>query len=158
MHVLEASGAALGAEYCGWGDAARNVVEDGILQSATTLDSTDEDAADNAITSKILEQYTALKDETAKIESAIDNAAEEEDYEAAPELEEKLESVCAGIEALGVSPADLKDALTLKTMARLSKMHSSQSHQKMIFLKMKTRIWLLPRQRVRKKKMKHHLL
>jgi hypothetical protein len=52
-----------------------------------------------------------LKDETAKIESAIDNAAEEEDCQAAAELEEKLESVCAGIEALGVSPADLKDAL-----------------------------------------------
>ena len=54
MHVLEASGAALGAEYCGWDDAARNVVEDGTLQSAPTLDSTDEDAADNAITSEIL--------------------------------------------------------------------------------------------------------
>jgi hypothetical protein len=111
IHVLEASGEALGAKYGGWDDAAKNVVEDDTLQSAPTLDSTDEDAADNAITSEILEQYTALKEETAKIEAAIDNAAEEEDYEAAAELEEKLESVRAGIEALGVSPADLEDAL-----------------------------------------------
>ena len=102
IRVLVASGETLGAQYGGWDDDAAKssgrVVEDETLHSAPTLDSCDEDAGEKEITNEIIEQYFTLKKETSTLEAAIDKAAEEEDYEAAAELEEKLESARAGIE------------------------------------------------------------
>jgi hypothetical protein len=110
--ILEARGIALGEKYGGWNDSPKSneVVEDDTVQSAPTFDSTD-DATDKEVTSEILEQYIVFKAEASTIEAAIDKAAEEEDYEKAAELEEKLELVCTGIEALGISKATLEEAL-----------------------------------------------
>lgn len=107
IRVLEARGEALGAKYGGWDDTAdSDVIEDDTVQSAPTLDSVDVE-----ITSEILKQYSALKEEISKLEAAIDKAAEEEDYETAGELEDKMESVRARIEALGISPDALEEAI-----------------------------------------------
>ena len=112
IRVLEASGEALGARYGGWDDASKpEVVEDDTVHSAPTVDSAEEDIPAKEITNEILEQYATLKEETSTLEAAIDKAAEEEDYEAAAELEEKLECVRASIEGLDIAPDALEDAL-----------------------------------------------
>ena len=116
IRVLVASGETLGAQYGGWDDNAAkssgDVVEDETLHSAPTLDSCDEDADEKEITNEIIEQYASLKEEISTLEAAIDKAAEEEDYEAAAELEEKLESARAGIESLGIKSDVLENALS----------------------------------------------
>ena len=119
IRVLVASGETLGAQYGGWDDNAAkssgDVVEDETLHSAPTLDSCDEDADEKEITHDIIEQYASLKEEISTLEAAIDKAAEEEDYEAAAELEEKLESARAGIESLGIKSDVLENALSNRT-------------------------------------------
>ena len=128
IRVLVASGETLGAQYGGWDDDAAKssgrVVEDETLHSAPTLDSCDEDAGEKEITNEIIEQYFTLKKETSTLEAAIDKAAEEEDYEAAAELEEKLESARAGIESLGISSDVLDHALANRTNGETSEQHA----------------------------------
>ena len=113
IRVLEASGKALGERYGGWEDESKcsEVVEDNTIHGAPTIDSTADETSEKEITIEILEQYSSFKEETATLEEAIDKAAEEENFEAAAQLEEKLEVVRAGIKALGISSDALNDAL-----------------------------------------------
>jgi hypothetical protein len=116
INVLKAHGKALGERYGGWESTPQTtggatIKTAAAEEKAPSAETPDNNAAVQEITPEILEQYTGLKEETSRLEAAIDKAAEEEDYEAAAALEEQLESARAGIAVLGISSDALENAL-----------------------------------------------
>lgn len=90
--VLEAEGVSLGNKYGGW----ETVNGDDSVTSAPTFDDSegdDDPVEDIVIDEEMVNKYTTLSCEIKKLEEEIDQAATDEDYEKAAELEEKVQSL-----------------------------------------------------------------
>lgn len=107
MSVLEANCTALRERYnvCDSKEKSRNDKDDdAAAQNVSATESTSEALCEEKITEAILEKYTYLREEALQLAAALEKAVEEEDYEAAAELDQKLDTARAAIEALNFSP------------------------------------------------------
>ncbi|KAL3778935.1 hypothetical protein HJC23_012393 [Cyclotella cryptica] len=114
ISALEATGRALGEQYGGWDPttpSCNDEHKEDTAQTEPNILSTNEATSEKKITEEILEQYTFLRQETVKLEAAVEKAVEDEDFEAAAELDEKLETARAAIKALDFSPDALDNEL-----------------------------------------------
>jgi len=109
ISVLEAEGKALGEKYGGW---ALDAVED----SSNAVDEADKEDApsDTVIDDDTLQEYATLTAEIEELEAKIEQAAADEDYDIATEVEEKAESLWSKINSLGHSPEKMAQALKNK--------------------------------------------
>lgn len=74
-----------------------------------------EDTEDKVMDECVLEKYSSFCKEIKEIESDIEQAVSNEDYDAAAGLEEKLIEIRSHIESLGFSPDDLDEALNKRS-------------------------------------------
>ncbi|KAL7549050.1 hypothetical protein ACHAWF_012328 [Thalassiosira exigua] len=114
ISILEAEGKSLGEKYGGWDTQSADVVEESSVQSAPTFDSAsanDDDTSEIVIDNALMEKYHSLMDQIKDIESAIEEAAEEEDFDEAAELEEQAQIVREEFESCGFSLAKFERAL-----------------------------------------------
>lgn len=108
INVLETEGKALGEKYGGW---ASDVAEDA-SNAAEEANEEDNAPSDTVIDDDTLEEYAILSAEIEELETKILQAAAEEDYDTARELEEQAECLRSKINSLGYLPD--KMALALK--------------------------------------------
>eukprot|EP00571_Detonula_confervacea_P011814 CAMPEP_0172301562 /NCGR_PEP_ID=MMETSP1058-20130122/3413_1 /TAXON_ID=83371 /ORGANISM="Detonula confervacea, Strain CCMP 353" /LENGTH=1518 /DNA_ID=CAMNT_0013011717 /DNA_START=111 /DNA_END=4667 /DNA_ORIENTATION=+ len=88
----------------------------GKASSSATADGEDDaenstDSLEKVIDESVLEKYSSLCAEIKDLESDIDEAVADEDYDVAAELEEKIQVARSDIESLGFSIDALEDAL-----------------------------------------------
>ena len=108
IFILEAEGVSLGNKYGGW-----ETSDDGndSVTSAPTFESEDEPIVDIVIDEEMVKKYTTLSSEIKSLEEEIDQAATDEDYEKAAELEEKVQSLRDEFKEQGFGSSKFEKAL-----------------------------------------------
>jgi len=125
--VLEAEGKSLGEKYGGW-DSSDDVVEDTSVQSAPTFDSADdENDSEIVIDKNVLEKYISMRNEMNELDGAIEEAAEQEDFEKAAELEDRSQLVREQFEAAGFMTKKFERALKGFTSKRSATVTAADS-------------------------------
>jgi len=106
ISVLEAEGRALGERYGGW---EADAVEDS--SALDEVKDVGDVTSETVIGDDTLQEYAMLAAEVEELEAKINQAAADEDYDTATELEEKAESLRSKINSLGHSPEQMAQAL-----------------------------------------------
>lgn len=127
IDLLDAHGKSLGEKYGGWVSEENGDVS---VHSAPTFDSADEEkdideASAKVIDEATIEEFRTLNGQIQELESSIEKAVAEEDFDTAAELEEKIQSVRAEIESRGFSFDVLSQAL-LKVSASNTPSHTNK--------------------------------
>ena len=108
ISVLKAKGEALGSKYGCWASAA---LDD---SPADRNNCKDDAPSDAVIDDDTLQAFFTLSGEIEELQAKIEQAAVDEDYDTATDLEEKVESLRSKMKSLGYSPEMMASALENK--------------------------------------------